>query len=335
MIADVTMPLTSRTVETLAHIRLLHAQGVELAGQPEPLSAPAVLSFHDGVEMFYVLACEHLGIQISPKADFNEYWRKIAERVPSLVQRRGMERLNRIRVDYKHHVQIPGARNVNQARVDVDEFFLGNTPLIFGVDYSSVSMADVVPQADTRKRLNGAIAADRDGKRTEAMGLLLLAFHELFDPHQRPASRVFGQQGPIRPFELGGKVDWPLSPGDLERVLSDLSDQSRRSPVRGGERLASQINQVTKVATATQTAVRMIALGIDFYRFARFEALTPIYIPTFGNPDGWRAPDNYAPNDEELQYCLQFVVDVALRLAVIEGHLAAPSWVGTAEVRPG
>ncbi len=321
-----TPPLNPQTVEKLAHVRLLHQQGIEQGRRPEPLSAPAVLAFHDAVEMFYVVACEYLGIQISPRADFAEYWPKIAGKVPNLAQRRGMERLNRIRVAYKHHVQIPGARQVEQVRIDVEEFLQANTPLIFDVDYSSLSMVDVVPQSHIRGMLHAATAAERGGNRTEAMGLILQAFHELFDPHQGPTSRALGETPPIRPFELGGRVSRQMSVFDIEKVLQMPVEQTRRAPTRADQSLARQIAQVTEVAVATQTAVRMLALGVDFYRYARFEALTPAYVPTFGDLKRWRASDDYAPSDEEYEYCQQFVIDVALRLGDIERHLVMPSW---------
>jgi hypothetical protein len=117
-----------------------------------------------------------------------------------------------------------------------------------------------------------------------------------------------------------------MSEPDIARVLAMSPEQARRAPTRGSQSLASQIVEITKVATATQDAVRMLGLGVDFYRYARFEALTPAYAPTFGNPENWHAPAGYAPNDDEFEYCAQFVIDVALRLAAIEGHLALPSW---------
>src|SRR5262245_33626359 len=131
-----TTPLGPKTVEMLAHVRLLHQQGIEQSRRLEPLSAPAILSFHDAVEMFYVLACGHLGIQIPGNVAFRDYWIKIQDKVPNLVQQHGMEMLNRVRVDYKHHGQIPGQRRIDAARDVVNEFLLASTPLIFNVDYS-------------------------------------------------------------------------------------------------------------------------------------------------------------------------------------------------------
>lgn len=57
-----------------------------------------------------------------------------------------MERLNKVRVKLKHHGSIPGTQQVADARTDVDAFLAANTQAVFGMDYDTVTMADVVPQ---------------------------------------------------------------------------------------------------------------------------------------------------------------------------------------------
>jgi hypothetical protein len=39
----------------------LYQQGIEQARRPEPLSLASLLTFHDSVELFLVLAADHLG----------------------------------------------------------------------------------------------------------------------------------------------------------------------------------------------------------------------------------------------------------------------------------
>ena len=56
-----------------------------------------------------------------------------------------------------------------------------------------------------------------------------------------------------------------------------------------------------------QKAMRVIALGIDYGRFLRFEALTDMDL-------------FYAPTREEYDYCVQFVIDAAFRIAEVEAN---------------
>jgi hypothetical protein len=54
-------PVTDpRIMRRLAFIRLLYQQGVGQSQLPEPLSFSCVLTFHDTIELFVILAAEHL-----------------------------------------------------------------------------------------------------------------------------------------------------------------------------------------------------------------------------------------------------------------------------------
>ena len=61
-----------------------------------------------------------------------------------LVVKQGMARLNRVRVGLKHHGVQPGKAAIDQNLADAATFFAANTPLVFGIDYDQVSMADVI-----------------------------------------------------------------------------------------------------------------------------------------------------------------------------------------------
>jgi len=47
--------------QQLAFIRYLFNIGVEQSFKPEPQCALAILNFHDAIELFFGLSCEHLG----------------------------------------------------------------------------------------------------------------------------------------------------------------------------------------------------------------------------------------------------------------------------------
>ncbi|MGW7197354.1 hypothetical protein [Streptomyces chryseus] len=69
---------TETTVRRLVFIRLLHEQGIRQSEQPRPLSATAILSFHDAVEHFLCLSVEHLKIMDMPIfTPFEHYWKKV------------------------------------------------------------------------------------------------------------------------------------------------------------------------------------------------------------------------------------------------------------------
>jgi hypothetical protein len=74
-----------------------------------------------------------------------------------------------------------------------------------------------------------------------------------------------------------------------------------------------------------QTAMRVTVLGIDFAAYQRFHTLTPHVTKTWGAKT-YKAPVGYAPSRAEVDFCAQFVVDAAIRLAAANAQLDQPSW---------
>lgn len=76
-----------------------------------------------------------MAVQGNPKTSFEDYRGELSKVVPNLSGRRGMERLNRVRVNLMHYGSIPGTQQVADARTDVVEAFLAaNAQAVFGVD---------------------------------------------------------------------------------------------------------------------------------------------------------------------------------------------------------
>jgi hypothetical protein len=318
----VTQPLPAHVVERLGYIRYLHQEGTEQARRPHPMSSAAILSLHDAVELFYVLALDYKGIQVSPRTPFENLWVDLVKEVPNLSGRRGMERLNRVRVNHKHHGSIPGSRQIADACTDVDAFLAANTQAVFSVDYDTVTMADVVPQQSVRSKVQNAATAEACGDRREAMGLLAEAFDELFNPH----IHAYVHPSPLR---FGKTLTWPirLRAGETRAVLAWLRGDSKgggRGDPRG---LADQIEATTEFAADAQVALRVMTLGIDFPRYLRFEQLTPSTYSTAGNPHGRNYPDGYDPTEDHFHFCQTFVIEVALRVAEVNAYLDRPSWL--------
>jgi hypothetical protein len=318
----VTQPLPGYIVERLGYIRFLHQDGIDQARRPHPMSSAAILSFHDAVELFYVLALDHMAVQVNPKSSFEDYWRELSKVVPNLSGRRGMERLNRVRVNLKHHGSIPGTQQVADARSDVDAFLAANTQAVFGVDYDTVTMADVVPQEPVRTKIGAAAAAEAAGDRQEAMGLLAEAFDELFNPQHHAYLEP-------SPLSFGKTLTWPtrLRDGEVAAALTWLRGDSNGGGYRDPRGLADQIEATTDVAAAAQAALRVMTMGVDYPRYLRFEQLTPWIRGTVGNPLKPSYPDGYAPSRDDFEYCQQFIIEVSLRVAGVNSELEPPSWL--------
>src|SRR6266568_2878239 len=135
----VSQALNSNVVRRLAFIRFLYTQGQEQARRPQPLAATALPSFHDAVEMFLLLAAEHLGVNLDKNTTFERYWDQIAQQSGTqLPAKSAMRRMNGSRVNFKHHGSIPSAMDLDQFRGDATTFFTDATPAVFAADFTSI-----------------------------------------------------------------------------------------------------------------------------------------------------------------------------------------------------
>jgi len=312
-----------QTMERLAFIRLLYQQGIEQSRQPEPLNVTSVLSLHDASELFLGLAADKLGASLPRFVPFMDYWKLLSPDKLSggveLPARQRMDRLNELRNGLKHRGTLPSAASVDLACADVGSFLEDSTVLVFGVAFAAVDMAEIIPQAQARETVKAATAAELAGDREEAMGKLAEAFDQLIGGQPSPglSRRRFGTFGPT--------ISPRLRKDEIISILA-RPDGGRRGPVGGASRLAEEITQVITAGQAMQTALRMMALGLDYRRFDRFQLLTPRIMYYIDGHSDRRFPPGYAPSGAEFDYCRQFIITVALRMAELEAHTALPSW---------
>jgi hypothetical protein len=93
-----------------------------------------------------------------------------------------------------------------------------------------------------------------------------------------------------------------------------------------GKRLDGNISRLNGAVSAMQSGMRVLALGIDYARYTRFADLTP----TVSGDDDQSVllvDADYAPTRKEYDYCAQFVITAALRVAEVDANAVEPSWV--------
>ncbi|MFD6691324.1 hypothetical protein [Micromonospora aurantiaca (nom. illeg.)] len=314
------MILVPATARRLAFIRYLHRLADAQAQLPDPQSAVSLLLLHDAVESLLLLVADHYGLA-SPK--FEDYWKVLNPKVPGgLTGFRGMQRLHRSRNDLKHNGVVPSSATITLAGSDAAAFMSATVQAVFAVDYTDVSMVDVVSQAKVRAELRAAEVEHSGGKTRLAMVKLRDAFNELFDPHRggRDLSRT---QRDRSPFAFGPDM-WASAPAHgVKRALERLLDDGSGTNSQVAEQVAASVDS----ARLMRPAMRMVALGLDFPTYLRFDFLVPHLMVTLHGKRIYLAPKGYAPTDEEFAFCLEFVVTAALRLAAAEAHQQDPAWL--------
>jgi hypothetical protein len=78
---------------------------------------------------------------------------------------------------------------------------------------------------------------------------------------------------------------------------------------------------LTDAAQEVQNALRVIAVGLDYRRYARFDMLVPVVFRTADGERHVRSAPGLQIGDEEFQFCKLFVIESALHLAELDFDL--------------
>jgi tetratricopeptide (TPR) repeat protein len=298
----VSQGLSPQVVRRLAFVRFLHTQGLEQVRRPQPFATTALLSFHDAAELFLGLAADHLGINLPQHVNFAGYFDQIEKATGAPLPGKGaMMRMNRGRVNLKHHGLIPSAPDLEQFRADVTTFLTDSTQVVFNVGFSSIDMIDLVPQPNVLTLLRSAETQAGQGDYTDALGYLSQAFDDLLRDY---AARKQGT-GQFSPYTL-----WS---GGTRVMIGQNHDRE----------LTKRVDQVEGALDRFERAFRVIAMGVNYQRYARFELLVPEvirFIDDLGYRDV-RAVPGLEVSDDDYQFCKQFVIETALHLAELDFDL--------------
>lgn len=156
-------------VRRLAFAKYLHGVGIDQANKAEPLSSTSILTFHDAIELYFQIASEHLDIYVDPRKNtfLMNYFDLLKPKLPESVEvfkRASVKRLNSARIALKHHGTLPSKFDIESFRVAVSEFFTDNTPIIFGIEFSQISLVEFVNPERVRTHLKEAEAVCEKGE---------------------------------------------------------------------------------------------------------------------------------------------------------------------------
>lgn len=282
----------------LAFARSLFHIGAEQINSPEPMSSVGVLQLHDCVELFLQLAVEHLNApSASKKTEFMQYFDLLngvlAPKV--LAHTEGMRRLNKTRVALKHDGVIPGQADLEGFRASVDAFLEENTPQIFNVAFSEISLATLIVNKLAQDRMLAADAAITSGDYGTALEAIAVAFQALVSEYLHD-DRYPDNYPYLRHIDRR----------DLDGINSRVD-------------LADFLNEFKKAFEQLRNNVSSLSLGLDIMRLRRFRRLTPsAAVATSGVYDVWHDERFSQTAKADVLFCYSFVIDSALKLQRIQ-----------------
>jgi hypothetical protein len=276
-------------VKRLALIKHIYTIGLSQTNYPEPLYATAILTFHDAVELFLQLTCEEYDIH-EKRINFEDYWAKIqAFNGVDLPHKATMARLNSSRVNFKHHGNVPSKLDIEGFRASVTYFFEESTKLVFGIEFSAISLVELVMNTNVRNKIYESTDFAKTQNLNEAQTQLAISFTML-----------------IRDFENDNLASNGRSIFNFGREYRLGDDFSSRN-----------MDILKENVSILRNIVEILALGIDTKKFAKFRSLTPI-VNIYASGDYYTHPNPFLPKfaitQADNQFCVDFVIESAIKL---------------------
>jgi len=166
------------------------------------------------------------------------------------------------------------------------------------VNFSEISLIELVKCQNAKSTLKESQQMLSENKLDEALDKVAIAFEQLIDDYEVRKTDEWGRS----PFFFGRRMDF------LSSFFMDIPR---------GNKLADFIDRVKESIEAIQESVKILSLGLDYRRYAKFRLLTPIVQRTQGsggiNYVAQRV-SNVNPTKEAVHFCINFVVESAVTL---------------------
>ena len=284
--------LLARRLHDLARENLSSANDLSLA--------IGVNLLQDCVEAFLLAVAEHVNAQIQSRIAFDQYFdlidAKIAPKV--LPFRPRLIALNKLRVNSKHFGLAPAKSEVSGLLVTVREFFDEVTRSVLGVSFSSVSLIDLLRDAEAKDLLREAEAAYNAGDFEKC----------LFECRKAIFVRLEAQYD-VAPFEAEDQ------PNSLTLLLL-----GRRVPLYACNKdyVQEHVNDPTDyiVLDHNDLEMELMKSGMDSVSFWNVWRLTPqVYRPEKGKR--WIEKWDFSKLEQEgIRERAEYVLDTTINLLV-------------------
>ena len=299
-------------LQRLSFIKYLFSIGLYQSNQPEPLYGASILSFHDSVELFLQLSLEKLNISKTTQ-NFMDYWDIIDKELKNTIlsQKEGMRRLNKARVDLKHYGIIPSKLDIESFRVTTSAFFNENCPIIFGINFDDISLIDTIKFERPKNLLKQAKENFENGLIDKSLESLALSFEYL-----------------ISDYEESKKDELNRSPFFFGEPMTNLKSFYLGGIINEDRKIKKFVDKVSKSIEEIQKAIKILSFGIDYKKYAKFQSIVPYVVFSINNEPIFYVREGMTLSKEDLEFCINFMVESALKLQEFDFELNIHRWRG-------
>ncbi|MEK7397911.1 MAG: hypothetical protein AAB116_13340, partial [Candidatus Poribacteria bacterium] len=243
------------------------------------------------------------------RVTFMDYWDIVPQSKKELniqlTQKVSMKRLNDARNNFKHQGMIFSKLDIESYRASAANFFAENTPLIFGIEFSDLSLIDLIQFDNAKNALKEAQEQLNKNMIEKALENISIAFDQLISDYENTKRGVFGST----PFDFGNSFASirasDIFAGKNPKSVAELSFNQRK--------FEDFINSVNASMKSIQLALKLISLGIDYRKYSKFHLYMPI---TNRTQNGGYFFDfmGKLPTTQDAQFCIDFIIESAIIL---------------------
>lgn len=254
--------VSEELIDRLVCAKKLYRRGIQILSEPSTFSSGmAVLNFHDATEILLRVIAEYFDLQISDHEGFHSIVGKVNKEaqergLPPLTNTSGLNQLNQARVNFKHYTLENKAKHATKFKLDLEVFFKTTLDDYLALDFSTLSLADMVEHTRTSNWLHKAESYLEDSNIYEACACSAIAL------------KIF------RNYKHTPKL-WDTFNG-IER---DLRKFDRK--VSGG--VAKLAEAVEEKLSKIRDHIDVLYDGIDPLKYKKFKSFTPEVLISMAN----------------------------------------------------
>jgi hypothetical protein len=305
----------SSIMERLVFIKYISQKAEEQSYAFYPASQLSILMFHDAIELFLVLAYEEVGGTKTTQINFMEYWDLIYGKSKKLVtQKSSISKLNDARIQLKHKGNLVHEVDIEKFRVNAMNFFTENSKLIFNLDFLELSLIDLVNNSLAKRRLKRSYELLNENKLKDSLLASTEAFYTILDEYENKKVGPFGDS----PFDFSSSMNH----------MSSFRLRIKNSKVPEIKEISKFVDTTKKTIESMGNALKIISLGIDYKKYAKFRILTPERVKIESGPSKYYFNQSQMINGikkEDVEFCIDFVIETALIIQEFDFEVKLPS----------
>lgn len=276
--------LSKELREKLICAKYLFSNGLNTLTNAGPFSAGiALLSFQDSVEMTMSVIAEHWECNIKERTPFNGILDQVEGITGKILPcKSSFTQMNKARVNFKHYGLEPKQSTVVKFRNDIEEYYPRIYKEYLNIDYSSISLIDLIKHRRTENYLHASQDALDCEDYEESVAQSAFAFAIYLRYHDD--SRGIGKLA-VRNFR--------------DSEIQQLAER------------------VEKAIDVIQMQINLVMDGLNLANYRKFIRCTPQVFQTISGKCEPHYPmfgERVEANKEVAMFCHQFVIDAAITM---------------------